>query len=79
MVGSSVEWPLQRRHALVDAPPGMYPQLAAELRASGTGGNLSTDTFLAVLARALDATLCSADNDCRRYKNLKYYNPGLES
>jgi len=64
---------------VVDAPPGMYPQLAAELRASGTGGNLSNDTFLAVLARALDATLCSADNDFRRYRNLKYYNPVFES
>ncbi len=60
---------------VVDAPPGMYPQLAAELRTSGTGGNLTNDTFLAVLARALDAILCSADNDFRRFKDLQLYNP----
>ena len=60
---------------VVDAPPGMYAQLATELRTSGTGGNLTNDTFLAVLARALDATLCSADNDFRRFKHLKYLNP----
>ncbi len=64
---------------LVDAPPGMYPQLAAELRTSGTGGNLTNDTFLAVLARALDATLCSADNDFRRFNRVKYFNPVLDS
>jgi hypothetical protein len=60
---------------LVDAPPGVYPQLAAELRVSGTGGNLATDALLAVLARVLDATLCSADHDFRRFKSLKLYNP----
>ncbi len=64
---------------VVDAPPGMYPQLAAELRTSGTGGNLTNDTFLTVLARALDATLCSADNDFRRFNRLKYFNPVSES
>lgn len=60
---------------LVDASPGVYPQLAAELRISGAGGNLATDAFLAVLARALDATLCSADHDFRRFKDLQLYNP----
>jgi toxin-antitoxin system PIN domain toxin len=64
---------------VVEAPPGMYAQLAAELRTSGTGGNLTNDTFLAVLARALDATLCSADNDFRRFNRLKYFNPVTES
>jgi hypothetical protein len=28
-----------------------------------------------VLARALDAILCSADNDFRRFNHLKYFNP----
>ena len=65
--------------SVVDAPPGMYPQFSAELRNCGTGGNLTTDTFLAVLARALDATLCSADNDFRRFKQIKYFNPVLDS
>lgn len=59
--------------------PGYQTRINAVLRTSGTGGNLSTDTFLAVLARALDATLCSADNDFRRYHHLKYFNPVLES
>ncbi|MDZ4728844.1 MAG: TA system VapC family ribonuclease toxin [Xanthomonadales bacterium] len=64
--------------SVVDATPGMYPQLATELRASGSGGNLTNDTFLAVLAASLDATLCSADNDFRRFKQLKYFNPLLD-
>ena len=65
--------------SIVDAPPGMYSQFAAELRVTGTGGNLANDTFLAVLARALDATLCSADHDFRRFKDLKYFNPLTDS
>jgi hypothetical protein len=60
---------------LVAASPAIYPQLAAELRASGTGGNLTTDAFLAVLARSLDATLCSADHDFRRFEGLRLHNP----
>lgn len=60
---------------VVDAPPGLYPQLAAELRTSGTGGNLTTDAFLAVLARSLGATLCSADEDFRRFRNVRVFNP----
>ncbi|MGK2925222.1 MAG: TA system VapC family ribonuclease toxin [Lysobacterales bacterium] len=60
---------------LVDAPPALYPQLAAELRVSGSGGNLTTDAFLAVLARVLGATLCSADQDFRRFSDLALFNP----
>lgn len=65
--------------SLVDAPPGMFSALAADLRVTGSGGNLSTDTFLAVMARTLDATLCSADNDFRRFQDLKYFNPLTDS
>lgn len=61
--------------SLVDASPEIYPQFAAELRGSGAGGNLTTDAWLAVLARTLDATLCSADNDFRRFKGLRLFNP----
>ena len=60
---------------LVDAPPGIYPQLAAELRRTGTGGNLTTDAFLATLARGLGATLCSADEDFRRFRDVAVFNP----
>lgn len=60
---------------VVDAPPGMYPRLATELRNTGSGGNLTNDAFLAVLAVSLDATLCSADNDFLRFGDLKYFNP----
>ena len=63
---------------LLDAPPSLYPQLAAELRLSGTGGNLATDALLAVLARALVATLCSADEDFRRFRDLALFNPLAE-
>jgi uncharacterized protein len=61
--------------SLLNTSPAIYPQLAAELRVSGTGGNLTTDAFLAVLARTLDATLCSADHDFRRFQGLRLCNP----
>jgi toxin-antitoxin system PIN domain toxin len=61
--------------SIVEAPPGMYPRLATELRSTGAGGNLTNDAFLAVLARSLNATLCSADNDFLRFRDLKYFNP----
>ena len=60
---------------LVDAPAGLYPQFAAELRVSGAGGNLTTDALLAVLARSPGATLCSADEDFRRFRDVPLFNP----
>jgi len=60
---------------LVDAPPGVYPLFASELRRTGTGGNLTTDAFLALLARSLGATLCSADEDFRRFRDVAVCNP----
>jgi hypothetical protein len=51
------------------------PISLASFAVSGTGGNLTTDAFLAVLAPTLDVTLCSADHDFRRFQGLRLYNP----
>lgn len=42
---------------------------------SGTGGNLTTDAFLAALAIEQGYTLYSADNDFKRFVDLVHINP----
>lgn len=42
---------------------------------TGTGGNLTTDAFLAAIAIEYGATLHSADNDFSRFPDLKWFNP----
>lgn len=41
----------------------------------GTGGNLTSDAYLAALAIEHGAELCSADNDFGRFKRLRWRNP----
>lgn len=45
------------------------------LRQSGTAGNLTNDAHLAAIAIEHDACLHSADNDFRRFPELKHHNP----
>jgi toxin-antitoxin system PIN domain toxin len=45
------------------------------LLTTGTGGNLTTDAHIAALALETGGTVCSADNDFRRYPGLRYLNP----
>lgn len=45
------------------------------LSAAGTAGNLTSDAHLAALAIEQGATLCSTDNDYRRFPGLRYENP----
>lgn len=49
--------------------------LSRLLRQDGTAGNLTNDAHLAALAIEYGATLCSADNDFRRFEGLDYVNP----
>lgn len=49
--------------------------LSRLLRRDGTAGNLTNDAHLAALAIEHDATLFSADNDFRRFEELRYSNP----
>ncbi|MCM2257767.1 MAG: type II toxin-antitoxin system VapC family toxin [Vicinamibacteria bacterium] len=45
------------------------------LHAAGSAGNLTSDAHLAALAIERGATLCSADNDFRRFPGLRHENP----
>lgn len=41
----------------------------------GTGGNLTSDAYLAALAIEHGAELCSTDNDFARFNRLRWRNP----
>ncbi|MBI4891973.1 MAG: type II toxin-antitoxin system VapC family toxin [Acidobacteria bacterium] len=45
------------------------------LASTGTGGNLTTDAYLAALAIERGAELCSCDADFARFSGLKWTNP----
>lgn len=49
--------------------------LRSLLAGSGTAGNLTSDAHLAAMAIEHGATLCSADNDYRRFAGLAHDNP----
>jgi len=55
--------------------PAFIPNLPQNCGVSGAGGNLTTDALLAVLARSPGATLCSADEDFRRFRDVPLCNP----
>ena len=45
------------------------------LLAAGTAGNLTSDAHLAAVAIELGCTVCSADNDFKRFPGLIHSNP----
>jgi len=49
------------------------------LEQTGAGGNLTTDAHLAAMAIQCGATLCSADNDFKRFPGLIHLNPLLDN
>ncbi|TPW14044.1 MAG: PilT domain-containing protein [bacterium] len=67
---------LQQPCARPVAPgPTHWSILRLILSATGTAGNLSSDAHLAALAIEHGATLCSTDNDFRRFSGLRHENP----
>lgn len=60
---------------LVVPGPGHWSILQALIKASGTGGNLTSDAHLAALALEGGWTLVSTDNDFRRFAGLNFINP----
>jgi predicted nucleic acid-binding protein len=45
------------------------------LKASGTGGNLTSDAHLAAIAIEHGFTVCSTDSDFKRFPGLEHVNP----
>jgi len=60
---------------LVQPGPAHWEVLRLLIEQAGTAGNLSNDAHLAALAIEHNCTLCSADNDFRRFPGLQLINP----
>lgn len=54
---------------------GHWPILRNLLADAGTGGNLTTDAHIAALALEHGCTVCSSDNDFKRFPGLRHVNP----
>lgn len=69
------EWLSLPHFHLVDPAPGHFDRLSENLRASGVGGNLTTDAHLATLAAESGYVLHTTDADFSRFPTLRYVNP----
>ncbi len=61
-------------HLLVETPEH-WRILRELLRETGTGGDLTTDAYLAALAISHGATMASFDADFGRFRRLRWENP----
>ena len=68
-------WLSQPNVELVVPGPSVWPVFRGLTLASGTAGNLSSDAHLAAMAIERGATVCSTDNDFKRFPGLLYVNP----
>ena len=69
------EW-LDRPNVIVIEPGKSFPSLFfGYLEALGTGGNLTTDAYLAALAVEHQSELHSNDTDFHRFRGLRWSNP----
>jgi toxin-antitoxin system PIN domain toxin len=67
---------LERPNVLVIEPGKSFQSLfSGYLSALGTGGNLTTDAYLAALAVEHQAELQSNDSDFHRFSGLRWSNP----
>ncbi len=74
-IGYVDEW-LDRPNVGMVAPgPGHWPILKSLMRQAGTAGNLTTDAHIAAMALEHGCTICSADNDFKRFPGVSYINP----
>jgi toxin-antitoxin system PIN domain toxin len=55
--------------------PAHWSILRTLLAAAGTAGNLTSDAHVAALAVEFGATICSTDNDYRRFPGVRHENP----
>ena len=68
-------WPKQPCVETISPGRDHWRILRSLLAGSGTAGNLTSDAHLAAMAIEHGATLCSADNDFRRFAGLVHSNP----
>ena len=69
------EW-LDRPNVSIVAPDaGRWAIVKNLLRQTGTAGNLTTDAHIAALALEHGCTVCSADNDFKRFPGVAHINP----
>ena len=68
-------WLAQPNVELVAPGPNVWPVFGSLMLASGTAGNLTSDAHLAAMAIERGATVCSTDNDFRRFPGLLHANP----
>jgi toxin-antitoxin system PIN domain toxin len=67
---------LQQPSVTVPEPTARHLQTMRDLISPlGTGGNLTSDAYLAALAIEHGAELCSTDNDFGRFSRLRFRNP----
>jgi uncharacterized protein len=69
------EWLEQPNAAAIGPGEDQWAVLRNLLKATGTAGNLTSDAHLAALALERGATVCSADNDFKRFPGLDHVNP----
>jgi toxin-antitoxin system PIN domain toxin len=69
------EWLKQPYVQLVVPSADHWHVLRSLLRVAGTAGNLTSDAHLAALALERGATVCSTDNDFKRFPGLEHVNP----
>ncbi|MFN7938003.1 MAG: type II toxin-antitoxin system VapC family toxin [Bryobacteraceae bacterium] len=68
-------WLQQPSVILLEPAPRHLQTLRDLLTPLGTGGNLTSDAYLAALAIEHNAELCSTDNDFSRFPRLRFTNP----
>lgn len=68
-------WLAQPHVVLIRPGDKHWPILRNLLRASGTGGNLTSDAHLAALAIEQGSTIYTTDNDFRRFAGVTVVNP----
>ena len=67
---------LRRPSVTVPEPGPRHLQMMRDLVSPlGTGGNLTSDAYLASIAIEHGAELCSTDNDFERFGRLRWRNP----
>jgi uncharacterized protein len=67
---------LRQPSVTVPEPTKRHMQTMRDLMGPlGTGGNLTSDAYLAALAIEHGAELCSTDNDFGRFRRLRWRNP----